>query len=849
MQNIIQDIRYALRQFRQSPVFTATALLTLAIGIGGTTAIFTMVNAVMLRSLPVADPASLYRIGDNNNCCVNGGPQDNWGLFTYPLFERIREATPEFQELTAFQAAPGPMSVRRAGRNESSKPLTGEFVTGNYFKTFGVSSFAGRTLTPSDDRAAAAPVAVLSYRAWRQTYGSDDAIIGSTFVIDGHPFTIAGISPPGFYGETLRSDPPDLWIPLQQEPMLRGDGSLLHQTIPAWLRVIGRLKPGATIDGMAPRLTTVIRRYLKDESSYPTAFMPEIVRLLPKQHVNIVPAGSGVGTMKEGYGSNLRILLTVCGLVLLIACANVANLLLARGVAQRANISIRTALGASRRRLMRQMLTESILLAVLGGIAGLVVAYFGAQLLLLLAFHSARFIPISADPSLPVLAFAFALSLVTGILFGTAPAWFASRTDPAEALRGLNRSSGERSSLPQKTLLVMQAALSIVLLAGAGLLTRSVANLEHQNFGFATDHRISVAINNPPASLSEDQLRVVYKRLRERLLQIPGVRSAGIAQYSPLTDNWSDLVYPEGATNVKLDMNQTASLDRVGVGYLETMGQRVLQGRTITEADNEHSRPVAVVNQAFAKKFFPGKNPLGMHFGLDLLKYSKTYEIIGVVPDAKYFDPEHPAHPMFFMPLAQHVNYEEDIIRNMELRSHYMNSAVLSVDPNAESLTGQIRKAFADVDPDLTILSIHTLQEQVNMAFDQQRSMAQLTALFGLIALLLAAVGLYGVTAYTVARRTSEIGIRMALGADRVSVVRLVLHGAFTQVAIGLAIGIPAAIGAGRLIASQLYQVKFWDPAALLLSILTLGVCAFIAAVIPARRAASIDPMKALRTE
>lgn len=849
MQNIIQDIRYALRQFRQSPVFTATALLTLAIGIGGTTAIFTMVNAVMLRSLPVADPASLYRIGDNNNCCVNGGPQDNWGLFTYPLFERIREATPEFQELTAFQAAPGPMSVRRAGRNESSKPLTGEFVTGNYFKTFGVSSFAGRTLTPSDDRAAAAPVAVLSYRAWRQTYGSDDAIIGSTFVIDGHPFTIAGISPPGFYGETLRSDPPDLWIPLQQEPMLRGDGSLLHQTIPAWLRVIGRLKPGATIDGMAPRLTTVIRRYLKDESSYPAAFMPEIVRLLPKQHVNIVPAGSGVGTMKEGYGSNLRILLTVCGLVLLIACANVANLLLARGVAQRANISIRTALGASRRRLMRQMLTESILLAVLGGIAGLVVAYFGAQLLLLLAFHSARFIPISADPSLPVLAFAFALSLVTGILFGTAPAWFASRTDPAEALRGLNRSSGERSSLPQKTLLVMQAALSIVLLAGAGLLTRSVANLEHQNFGFATDHRISVAINNPPASLSEDQLRVVYKRLRERLLQIPGVRSAGIAQYSPLTDNWSDLVYPEGATNVKLDMNQTASLDRVGVGYLETMGQRVLQGRTITEADNEHSRPVAVVNQAFAKKFFPGKNPLGMHFGLDLLKYSKTYEIIGVVPDAKYFDPEHPAHPMFFMPLAQHVNYEEDIIRNMELRSHYMNSAVLSVDPNAESLTGQIRKAFADVDPDLTILSIHTLQEQVNMAFDQQRSMAQLTALFGLIALLLAAVGLYGVTAYTVARRTSEIGIRMALGADRVSVVRLVLHGAFTQVAIGLAIGIPAAIGAGRLIASQLYQVKFWDPAALLLSILTLGVCAFIAAVIPARRAASIDPMKALRTE
>jgi ABC-type antimicrobial peptide transport system permease subunit len=258
---------------------------------------------------------------------------------------------------------------------------------------------------------------------------------------------------------------------------------------------------------------------------------------------------------------------------------------------------------------------------------------------------------------------------------------------------------------------------------------------------------------------------------------------------------------------------------------------------------------VAVVNQTFAKKFFPGKNPIGMHFGLDLLKYSKTYEIVGVVRDAKYTDPEQAAHPMFFMPLAQHVNYEEDIIRNIELRSHYMNAAVLLVDPNAGSMTAQIRKAFADVNPDLTILGINPLRKQVDLAFDQQRAVAQLVGLFGLVALLLAAVGLYGVTAYTVARRTSEIGIRMALGADRTSVVRLVLHGAFTQVAIGLLIGIPAAIGAGRLIASQLYQVKFWDPAALLLSIVTLGVCAFIAAMIPARRAASIDPMKALRTE
>ncbi|MFZ0590466.1 MAG: ABC transporter permease [Bryobacteraceae bacterium] len=848
MLNALQDLRYALRQFRRSPVFTLTAIVTLALGIGGTTAIFTLVHSVMLRSLPVADPASLYRIGDNQDCCVEGGPQDNWGLFSYALYKRLGEAVPEFEQLAAFSGMTPQFSVRRGNLDRTAKPLEGEFVTGNYFSTFGIRSFAGRTLTPDDDKASSPPVAVLSYRIWQQAYGSDPSIVGSTFIVEGHPFTIVGISPPGFFGETLRSDPPDLWIPLQQEPLVNGNGSLLRQNTSAWLRVIGRLRPGATTAGLPARLSGVLRRWLTNESGYPAEFMPEVMRLLPKQYINVIPAGGGVGVMKEDYGNSLRILLTTCGLVLLIACANVANLLLARGVARRSNTSVRMALGASRGRLIRQSLSESILLSVLGGVAGIAVAYLGARFLLLLAFHSPHFIPIDADPSAPVLAFTFGLSLITGVLFGTAPAWFASHTDPAEALRGVNRSTADSTSLSQRALLILQAALSVVLLAGAGLLTRSLSNLERQDFGFKTDHRISVAVQPLPA-YTEDQLRALYRRLKDRLSQVAGVKRVGLAQYGPFTDNWNDLIYTDASTNAKLDFNQVASFDKVSAGYLETIGQPILRGRTITEQDNETSRPIAVVNETFARRFFPGKDPIGHHFGLGLLAYSKSYEIVGVVHDAKYVDPADPARPMFFAPLAQHVNYKEEQMQKFELRSHFIESVVLLVDSNSQNLEPGIRKAVSDVDPDLTILGFQTMQRQVAVNFDQQRAVASLTGLFGIVALILAVVGLYGVTAYTVAPRTSEIGVRMALGADRMNVVRLVLRGAFLQIAIGLALGIPAAIGAGKLLASQLYQVRSWDPAALLVSISALGICAFMATLIPAQRAASIDPMKALRTE
>src|SRR5579871_870705 len=369
------NVRYALRQFRQAPMFTAAAVLTLALGIGGTTAIFTLIDAVLLKSLPVANPEALWRIGDGDNCCVQSGPQDRWGFFSYPLYQRLKEASPEFEDLMAFEAGGHRFSVRREGSGEAARPLTSEFVSGNYFTVLGVKAYGGRLFTPDDDRPSATPAAVLSHHAWQLAYGGDAAVVGSILIVEGHPFTVIGVGPPGFNGETLRGDPPDVWLPVNQEPLLSGtDGALLHQPAPAWLRVIGRLRPGASTVGLAPRLTALLRDWMQHDSGYPSNWMADVIRNLPRQSIAVVPAGAGVTEMKEQYGASLNILLGVCGTVLLIACANVANLLLARSAMRRTQIAVRLAVGATRRQIIVLALTESILLAIGGCIAGIAVA-------------------------------------------------------------------------------------------------------------------------------------------------------------------------------------------------------------------------------------------------------------------------------------------------------------------------------------------------------------------------------------------------------------------------------------------------------------------------------------------
>jgi predicted permease len=834
-----------------SPVFTAAAVLTLALGIGGTTAIFTLVDAVMLRSLPVSDPARLYRIGDGDDCCVEGGTQDIWGMYSYPLYQRLRDAAPEFEEMAAFQAGGGRLSVRRAQAADVARPLRAEYITGNYFSTLGVSSFAGRVLAPADDVPGATPVIVLSHHAWESNFASDPSVIGSPFFIEGQPFTVIGIAPPGFFGDTLRGDPPDLWIPIQQEPTINPSG-LLRQSPSAWLRVIGRLRPGASTDGIGPRLTATLKQWIKNDSGYPSNWMPDVLQALPKQVIRIVPAGSGVAEMKDNYSRSLEILFAVCGLVLLIACANVANLLLARSAGQRGQTAVRLAIGASRRQIVMQALTESVVLAVGGSAAGLVVAGAAARLLLTLAFRNAHFLPISVAPSPLVFGFAMGLALLTGILFGAAPAWFSARIDPANALRGSGRSTGNRSSLATKSLLVVQAALSVVLVAGATMLARSLSNLENQDFGYKVSGRTLVSIRTPHAGYTTPKLTALNREVERRIKALPGVEGAGVALYNPLTDNWGELVFVAGHPRPQMNGEWGSSWDRVSADYMQEIGMTILRGRGFTNADNETTAPVAIVNQAFVKRFFKdSEDPLDQHFGLDLPEYASTFTIVGVVRDAKFagFALNRPARPMFFVPLVQNVDYKDALMQRLESSAHFASGIMLKTSLQSGALEPVLKNLLASVDPNLTLISVRTMQEQVSLSFGQERAVASLAGLFGIVALLLAAVGLYGVTAYSVAQRTNEIGLRMALGADRATVVRLVLRGASFRVLLGLIFGVPLAIGAGRLISAQLYGVSSWDPLALAVAAGTLATCAFVAALIPARRAASISPMDALRTD
>jgi predicted permease len=853
MSALVRDLTYAVRTLGSARVFAATAVLTLALGIGGTTAIFTLMHAVMLKSLPVSDPSRLYRIGDGGNCCVQGSPQGRWGFYSFPLFEHIKAQTPQFEDITAFGTFVGRLSVRRQGVDSAPRPLRTLYASGGYFTTLGVGAFAGRVFTADDDRAAALPVVVMAYNAWQGLYGGDPSVVGSTLMIEGHAFTVAGIAPPGFFGETLRADPPDLWLPLQHEPMITGvDTSLLRSPISAWLRVIGRLREDATIEGMDARLTVFLRQWMRTEAGYPANFMPEIERRMSEQVITVVPAGAGVGVMKEQYGRSLRILLVVCGMVLLIACANVANLLLARAVARRGQIAVRLALGASRKQIVLEALIESVLLAVAGAVVGLVVATGAARLLLSLAFAGAAVLPIDVAPSPLVLAFAVGLALITGVLFGAAPAWFATRTDPIEALRSTGRSTGDGASLTRTTLLVVQATLSVVLVAGSTMLGRSLGNLEGQDFGFERRGRVLVGVGRPSASITGERLTALYRDVEAGLASIPGVQRAGLALYNPLTNNWSEGVLVAGKPPAAPGAEIGSSWNRVSTHYLQDLGVKLVRGRFFADSDNELSENVAVVNEAFVRRFFTAdEDPLDRRFGLNLPENVNTFRIVGVVGDARFagFALDRPARPMFFVPLAQTVKYANPLMQRVETSSHFVGGILLVASAPPGALEPLVARALADADPNLTVISMRTLEEQVERSFDQQRAVASLAGLFGVVALALAAIGLYGVTAYTVARRRNEIGLRMALGADRRNVIRLVLGGAFTRVALGLLIGVPLAVGAGYLLSAQLYGVSFWDPMALGVAAVALAVAALVASVVPASRAASLAPMIALRTE
>jgi macrolide transport system ATP-binding/permease protein len=840
---LIQDVRFAFRQLRKTPGFTATAILTLALGIGANAAIFTLVNAVLLKNLPVADPKTLVRIGDTNDCCVSSGASNDgdYALFPTETWRLLKKNAPEFEDLAAMQAGFGyrPLIARRDRQDPSARSVMGEFVSGNYFRTFGLRPQRGRLLTDNDDTAGSSPVAVMSYQTWQRDYAGDVSVVGSTFWINTKAVTVVGIAPAGFYGDRMASAPPNYYLPIETMPAL-ANAPYVDDLSARWLYMVGRIKPGVSLPALQVKLSTLVKRSFAETRTFTKG---EGKRLLSKVHVVLTPGGGGIQNLQEAYASNLKLLMIISALVLVIACANIANLLLVRGMGRKAEMSLRTALGAKRGRIIQQLLTESVLLAGLSGAVGLVVAYAGARMLLALAFPDAESLPIEASPAAPVLAFACGLSLLTGILFGVAPAWIAAKAEPADALRTGVRTKGSDASLLQRGLVVLQAGLSLVLLVGAGLFSQSLNKLQHTNLRLESKNRYIAHLNPQAAGYPQTQLEALYRTIEQRFHQLPFVNNVGISLYTPMEDNnWGEGILVQGQP----DLHAGASIVKANAEYFDSVGTHVVMGRGISPKDTSTAPSVAVVNREFVKKFFKGLNPLGQHFGTSQ-EQPGDFEVVGVVEDTVYTTVRWKNHRMYFLPMMQRPASAKDPIET-DL-SLYAGALVLQTKMPVNQMETITQRTLASINPNLTIVKFQTFDEQIADQFTEERMVARLTALFGALALLLATVGLYGVTAYAAARRTSEIGIRMALGAGRAGVIAMVMRGAMIQAGLGLAIGIPTALLCVRFVESQLFEVKGIDADVLIASILTLAATACVAGLIPARRAASIDPAHALRIE
>lgn len=853
----MSDLREAVRQLRKAPGFTVTAVITLALGIGATTAIFTLVHQVMLKSLPVTRPEELWRIGDKVRCCNWGGytqgDDGDFALFSWEAYQNFRLHTPEFIDLAALQAGNAALGVRPAGSQAQAATRNGEYVSGNFFRTLGVQPWIGRFMDDSDDQEGAPAVAVMSYRIWQEKYGADRSVAGAAYEINGHPFTIIGVAPPGFYGAKLAGwGMPDLWLPATKEPLIDGDTARLKTPNGNFLDIIGRVRSGVNPTTLEAKLRVELHDWL---ASHVPDMEPGERQLWQQQTLHLIPGGAGVTAMRDQYEQGLKLLLIAAGCVLLVACSNLANLMLARGLKDRAQTSIRVAFGCSRGRLVRRALVESVTLAIIGGAFGIAVAYAGSRLILYLAFRIGgpnNYVPVDATPSWFVLLFALGVSVLTGIAFGIAPAWMTSHIDPIEALRGANRTVGGGGSLAQKSLVVAQVAVSIVLLSAAALLVRSLHNLEHQDFGFETQGRYIAWINPLLSNYKPEQLEPLFREIDDRIQRATGARMVAPALYAPMTgDNWGEAIRIEGKPEPPPKENTGASWARVTPGFFETIGAKIIQGREFEEQDTPAARKVAVINKAFANRFFKNENPIGRHFGINKIKYSTTYEIVGVVRDMRYqtFNYREPVRPMFWVPESQTVQYDEPSFRAGETWSHYLYNVAIWAPGEHPDMENRVRKALADVDPSLVLYGVDPYSKVLNGDFQQQNMIATLTSLFGVLGLTLAAVGLYGVMAYTVEQRTSEIGVRMALGANRSGVLSMVLRSAFLQVGVGLVIGIPAAIGVDRFMADQLFGVKPGDPAMLAMATFLLCSAALLASVAPAARAASVQPMVALRNE
>jgi predicted permease len=838
METLFKDIRYGLRGLLRRPGFTAVALVILALGVGANTAIFTLINAVVLKPLPVSKPEELVLFNDSasegtrtSDGDIRAGRSD---IFSYAAYRYFREHDSSFQELSAFRSGESRVSVRRsdAPSGEAAQRASGHLVSGNYFAVLGVNAMQGRVLTNEDDSPAAHPAAVISNAYWKQKQNGDTQIVGKNVLLNGTPFTIVGVMPPEFFGTRVRRSP-DFWLPLAFQPQIEMRKSSIDDKNIYWLNMIGRLKPGSQIAQAQAAVNVELRQFLTEQSGGQPS--DENRSAIQSSYVTLASGARGLSGLRFFYSQALRMLMVIVGLVLLIACANVGNLLLSRAAARQAEISLRQALGASRGRLIRQLLTESLLLAFIGGIGGVLLAQWGVSLLVT---RLAATSPLDVRPDASVLLFTLGISLISGVVFGIAPALRATRTDLTSALKEKS-AQGRRSRFNLgSALVVTQVAVSLMLLVGAGLFARSLLNLQKEDLGFNRDNVLLASVDTRLAGYKPSELSSVYRQLYDRLSTLPNVRSASIASYSPMAGtNTNSTVTVRGYTPNKNE-NMAVSDVFIGPDFSETLGVPLLMGREIGLQDTPTSARVAVVNQAFAQAFFRDQNPIGRRLTFEEDSDKDDFEIVGVIGDSKYDSAKEKADRSVFRPILQ-VQDQQAFSNVFELRT--------VGDPL--NLSAEVRAAIAQVNDKLPILNLTSLRLQTEDALKQERLIAQLVSFFGLLGLLLSCVGLYGIMAHAVVRRTNEIGIRMALGAERRNIIWMVLKESLLLVALGLVIGIPAAWAAAHLISSQLFGLNPSDPVSLLTAAILLTVVAALAGYLPARKASRVNPLIALRYE
>jgi len=837
MHNLIQDVRYGLRMLRKSPGFTLVAVLTLALGIGANTAIFSLINALLLKMLPVQRPAELVVIGDpaGVHTQTNGTPQVRY--FSYPLYRALRDNTQAFSGMLVS----GAMSRTKASKNGSDISLAAcTLVSGNYFSVLGVNALMGRTLSPQDDDAKGKhPVAVVAYDFWQRKLGGDKAILGETVNLNNYPFTIVGVAPPGFFGDTV-GDNEDFWVPMTMQEQLMPGRPYLETLNTSWLHIIARLRPGTSLSRAQANVNVAFKQFVDGPLS--ASLSAGDHDALRKSSVDVVPGGSGFSYLRKAFFAPLMILMTIVGLVLLIACVNVANLLLARASARQKEIAVRLALGAGRQRLLRQLITESLLLALAGGICGLLLAHWGTQALLHVAVSPSNAQALDVHPDLRILAFTAGVCLLAGLIFGLVPALRSLRVELTPTLKDRTQVSEPASGWLRlnwgKLLVASQVALSLLVLFAAGLLVRTLGNLKNLDLGYNRERLLLLRTDPIAAGYKGQQVVNIANEIVSRLSTLPGVRGVTVSKNGLFTgSDSSDDIKVEGYVPAR-EEDSAVHWDWAGPNYFSAIGIPMILGRDIGSQDTAASPKVAVINETMARFYFGKTNPIGRKFWIDDSAQARPVEIIGVAGDARGFELRGPMERRFYMPFAQ--TYQES-----------MANVIFEVrtvgDPSAIGDTA--RKVISDFDPNLNVIWVRTVDRLVTDVLSTDIMIARLSSFFGGLALLLACIGLYGVMSYTVNGRTKEIGLRMALGAQRSSVLSMVLKEVMTLVLIGVAVGIPAALVASRSLSSLLFGLNPADPVSLGIVILLLSGVAMLAGLIPARRATKVDPLVALRYE